>query len=474
MSVAKKASIAVKLMVMRRIWGALVSFSIMAYLSRVLDIKDFGIVAISSVLIQFINLLATSGISEYIIFYNKEDKAKVQNAAFWLNLFLTLFVTIVIIIIAPYWASYYQDHKISNIIYLLMVSFVFNMIASIPLGLFRKELNYKSMTFIQSVFGTLNNLGQLLCAYLGFGVYSLVLPNALLAPISTGILMYKSGFFPKKELGIQHWRSIVDYTKYVIGQRILGKVVNEGDTFIVGKTMGLQSLGIYNMAFQFSNLFVGYILPILSNVFLPIYSINNSNLQIVKEKLFKTTEYLTIIMFPILTLILINADILVKIIYGEKWTQSILYIQIFMFYILTYAISSGVSGVYNAIGKPKIGLIFVLFYSPLFFGILFFVANQYKNLMYIVVIITIMRIIGSIIHFYIVSRLLSFNFYTFIVKLLPFIITSMIFGLLKIIVFKEINIINNIIVSLVYTAIVLFIYYKFYRQSTIELIKLLK
>lgn len=68
MSVAKKASIAVKLMVMRRIWGALVSFSIMAYLSRVLDIKDFGIVAISSVLIQFINLLATSGISEYIIF----------------------------------------------------------------------------------------------------------------------------------------------------------------------------------------------------------------------------------------------------------------------------------------------------------------------------------------------------------------------------------------------------------------------
>ena len=64
MSIAKKASTALKLMVMRRIWGALVSFSIMAYLSRILDIKDFGVVAISSVLIQFINLLATSGISE--------------------------------------------------------------------------------------------------------------------------------------------------------------------------------------------------------------------------------------------------------------------------------------------------------------------------------------------------------------------------------------------------------------------------
>lgn len=474
MGLANKASKAVKLMVMRRVWGAIISFSIMAYLSRELNVKDFGIVAISNVLIQFINLIATSGISEYIIFYNKEDKIRVQNAAFWLNLLLTVIVTIFIIIAAPFWAKYYEDDKISTIIYFLVIAFVFNMIASIPIGIFRKELNYKLMTLIQSIFGTLNNIGQLLFAFSGFGVYSLVVPNAILAPISAGILIYKSGFNPKKELGVQYWKSIIHYTKYVVGQRILGKVVNEGDTFIVGKSMGLQSLGVYNMAFQFSNLFVGYILPILSNVFLPLYSINNSDLKIVKQKFFKTTEYLAIIMFPILTLLLINADILVKTIYGEKWIQSILYIQIFMFYIMLYAISSGASGVYNAIGKPKIGLTFVLFYSPLFFTILFFVAYQFKSLIYIVLIITIMRILGSLIHFYIVSRLLSFSFYSFLYKLIPFIITSMFFGLTKITFFKEIEIIDNLIISIIYVLIILFVYFKFYNQSTKELIKLLQ
>ena len=194
MTLAKKVGTAAKLMILRRIWGAIVSFSVMAYLARTLNKEDFGIVAISALLLNFIQILAVSGVSEYVVFYKKENKNKIFNAAFWLNITLSFLVCIIILAISPLWAIFYKDERIVNIVILLIVNFFFSMIAAIPNSIFQKELDYKPMLLIQSIFGTFNNIGQVAFAFFGFGIYSLVLPNAILSPFLAFFLIYKSNF----------------------------------------------------------------------------------------------------------------------------------------------------------------------------------------------------------------------------------------------------------------------------------------
>lgn len=121
MSIAQQAGQAGTLMLFRKGWGALVTFGVMAYLARVLDKSDFGLLAISNTLITFIQSFAISGISDYVIFYHGDDEQKVTNSAFWLNMLLTVVVILLVLVVVPFWASFYTDERIKKIVYLLLI-----------------------------------------------------------------------------------------------------------------------------------------------------------------------------------------------------------------------------------------------------------------------------------------------------------------------------------------------------------------
>ncbi len=431
MTLAKKAGTAAKLMLIRRVWGAIVSFSVMAYLARTLSKEDFGIVAISAVLLSFIQILAISGISEYVIFYNKDNRSKIINAAFWLNIFLSFIVSIVILLLSPIWASFYNDERIVYIVILLVFNFFFNMVASIPNGIYRKELNYKPMIFIQTLFGTFNNLGQVLLAYFGFGIYSLVLPNAVLSPFLAVMLIYKSGFRPTKDFGRKYWTQIFNYTKYVIGQRVMGKLVNEGDTFIVGKFFGMSSLGVYNLAYQFSNLFNGYFQPIVNNITLPLFSKNNSNINVVRNHYTKMIDLISIVTIPVMTLMLINAQFLIHFIYGEKWLDAVVIFQILAFFVMIKSITSPTNGLFNAMGQPKKSLLFLRIFVPIFL-IAILIGAQFKSLIIFTLILVVVRMVGSLILMRDALKLININNYNEFKDIIVLILLSVLFSTLSI------------------------------------------
>lgn len=418
MSLAKKAGQAGSLMLFRKVWGALVSFIVMAYLARTLNKEDFGIVAISGVLIAFIQVFAISGISEFVIFYKGEDEKKLINSAFWLNFFASVIITIVVLIAAPFWANYYKDSRITNIVYLLVFGFFMNMQAAIPTAIFRKNLDYKPLIFIQTVFGTASNLSQVAFAYLGFGVYSLALPNLIIMPFMSGILIWKSGFRPDYSLVTSRWREIFDYTKHVIGQRVLGKFVNEGDTFLVGKFYGMAQLGVYNIAFQFSNMFTGHFLPIITNVTMPVFAKNNHDIDTVRYHFRKMIGLISFITLPIIGAMMVGAEFLITTIYGDKWADAVLPFQLLSVYVFFRVISSPTSNLFNALGKPKIGFNFSIVFSPVFL-VSIGLAVYFLDFLGFIIILVIIRAIGSLALIKLSLSIIGDDFISLVTYLMP-------------------------------------------------------
>jgi teichuronic acid exporter len=418
MSLAQKAGQAGALMLIRKVWGALISFGVMAYLARELSKEDFGIVAISATLISLIQVIAISGISEYLIFYKGVDEKKVMNAGFWLNLLATITVSMMVIIATPYWASFYGDERISKIIYLMLSGFFFNMLSAIPMAIFRKNLDYKPMILIQTVFGTVSNISQIGFAFYGFGVFSLALPNAIITPIITLALFWRSGFVPSRNLGLHYWKNIVQYTKHVIGQRILGKFVNEGDTLIIGRFFGMQVLGVYNLAFQFANLFTAHFLPIITNISMPVFAKNNKRPELVTQHYHKMVRLLSFITIPVIAFMILNADFLISTIYGAKWIDAILPFQILSIFVMVRSIGSPTSGLFNAMGKPQIGFYFTLIFSPIFVGFIL-LSSITNNLIVVSATITATRIVGSFVQLILASKVLRENFSSTVRLLYP-------------------------------------------------------
>jgi O-antigen/teichoic acid export membrane protein len=461
MTLAKKVGTAAKLMILRRIWGAIVSFSVMAYLARTLNKEDFGIVAISALLLNFIQILAVSGVSEYVVFYKKENKNKIFNAAFWLNITLSFLVCIIILAISPLWAIFYKDERIVNIVILLIVNFFFSMIAAIPNSIFQKELDYKPMLLIQSIFGTFNNIGQVAFAFFGFGIYSLVLPNAILSPFLAFFLIYKSNFRPERRLGTIYWKQIFEYTKYVISQRILGKLVNEGDTFVIGKFFGMAALGVYNLAFQFAHLFNGYFQPIVSSISLPLFSKNNNNIVLVQEHYFKMMDLISLVTIPVMTLMLINAELLIQFIYGEKWLDAVVIFQILAFFVITKSLTSPTNGLFNAMGQPKKSVLFLRFFVPLFLVVIILGALFDSLLVFTLILVTV-RIFGSLILMKEALKLIDIHDFKKFNDVTMLLIFSIIFSVISF--FLSEHLILKLLLSFLFLLCV-FLYFKLFSKT---------
>lgn len=443
MSIAKKAGKASIFLFLKKAWGGILSVFVMAYLARVLNIKDFGVIAISSTLITFIQVFVLSGISEYVIFYNENDKERVVNASFWLNLMLTIFIVIIIAIVAPFWASFYDDPRIVNIIYLLLVGFFFSMLSSIPIAIYRKKIDYRDLVFIQMFFGTSSQISQVLLAYYDFGVYSLALPSAIFTPLSSIVLIYKSKFRPKFSLEISYWKKIFNYTRYIIVTRVIGILVNNGDNLLIAKILSVQALGVYDVAFKLSNLFIKHFNPIITNISLPILAEKSENLPKLRIRFKKMINMISVVNIPIIIGMILFSEPLIINLYGEKWTAAVVPFQILSIFVLFRSIGSPASSLYNAIGKPKIGFYFTLIYLIPFFTTLY--VSSFYGLIGFCIGIMIIRSLGSSTHIIISSRLLKYSLGKLVKIPIITLFCSLIAFLLVIVLRQSIHLILQII-----------------------------
>lgn len=406
MSLAKKAGQAGALMLFRKGWGAIVNIGVMAFLARTLNKSDFGLVAISGTLIAMIQTIGVAGISEYIVFYNGDDAREKQNGAFWLNALLTLLIAIAILITVPFWADFYKDERIVKLVYLLLIGFIFTMFSSIPLAIFRKKLEFKTMIKTQTIFGTLSQVSQIAFVYLGFGVYSLAMPSAVIIPIMTIVLFKQSGYkINFTDFGTKQWKEITKYTKHVVGSRVLTKLVNEGDTLLVGKLLGMEALGVYDLAFKFANLVNSQLLPIITNISLPIFSKDKNDISLTRDRFIKSTQIITFLIFPLSGVMLIFASEIVNVLYGSKWTLAVMPMQIFCLQAAFRSVSSSTSGLYNAMNKPQLGFYFSLIFTPIFL-IAVWLSAQF-GLISVIVTVTVVRILAGIVNMHLASKLIK-------------------------------------------------------------------
>ena len=404
-NITKKAGQASLLLLLRKGWGAILSIFVMAYLARKLDIGDFGIVAISSTLINFIQVFGISGISEYVVFYNEDDKKEVVNAAFWLNISITILIIVVLVIVAPLWADFYGNDAIANIIYLLSIGFFFNMLSAIPVALYRKEIDYKPLVIIQLVFGTISQISQVVLAFFDFGVYSLAIPTAVVLPLLSITIIYKSKFKPSQNFYFSHWKKIFEYSKFVIGTRVVGMLVSNGDNLLIAKVLSIKILGIYDVAFRFANLFIGHFNPIVMNISLPILAKSKDNRNELITRFKKMIDMLSVINIPIIIGMILFAEPIILLLYGQKWIEAIVPFQILSIFVLFRSLGSPASGLYNAIGKPKVGFYFtVLFVIPFFITIY---ISSFYGLIGICIGIAIIRSLESSAHIIVSSKLLE-------------------------------------------------------------------
>lgn len=336
----------------------------MVILARKLTPYDFGLVSITEVVLILISSLGTTGINEFLLAYKKKDFKEISKSTFWLILVLSIGVGTLVMIAAPFWAESNGDERITQLAAVLFGLFLCSQFQIIPKTIFSRNLQFKTLVLYQTPFIILIPLLKIGAALAGFGVFSLVLPPLLLRPIETLILYRKAKFSPGMNMLRHRWGEIINFTKNLIGSTLLSRLSTEGDKLILGKFIGLEALGIYNLAYQFSNFITSNLMTVGNNILSSVLPHYAEDIPLMRKHYFWYLKTIAFFLFPVLTIMAIGAEPLFSIVYGPKWVDAILPFQILILYAIIRTVTTSFGSIMNTLHLPQVGFKVTLWYTP--------------------------------------------------------------------------------------------------------------
>lgn len=285
-------------------------------LARVLLPEDFGLIAIATLIMGFIEVFSQLGSSEYIV---KEERISNEtlNTVFTLAVVTRSLLTMVLVLSAPLVADYYEDIRLEALIYVFGLSFFLDGLGNPAQHILRREQLYSKLVFVNVTAKVSAVILSVAVALIYESYWALAL-GTLTSKIITligGYLIFP--YIPKFSLlGVRkQWA----FSGWLIPQGLIGFFRNQIDTFIVNSTFSTTDIGGYNtskyLAFIPSS---DVILPGTEPLLAQLASIK-SNKNYFTTKLNLSILISLVIAIPISLSLYFQSDFVINLLLGEQW-----------------------------------------------------------------------------------------------------------------------------------------------------------
>lgn len=303
--------------------GKIISLSTTIILARLLSPADYGLMAISMVVIGFVSFFNEVGIGSAIVQKAKLTDSEV-NGCFAIALMISVAMSLATVSASGIIARFFGNAQLQPMISTLAGAFILGALSTVSLAFLRKEMHFKAVAGITVMSVLVQSAVCLGCASAGLGAWSLVW--GFLAYSSTqaiGAFLF-SPWRPKGHYGIREASSLVMYGLHVTNSRIFWYLYTNADKVIVGKLLGEKSVGIYDMAFSLATLPSSQVTSLVTNVASPLFAKLQDDRARLASALLKLTRGIAYVTYPALIGMLVTSRELIVIILGEKWIDILL------------------------------------------------------------------------------------------------------------------------------------------------------
>ena len=215
---------------------------------RLLNPHDYGLVAMSTIVIEFVSLFGEPGLAAGLV-QTQVLHADTSRAASALIGLLNLFLLAVLMFSAPGIAAWYHERELTRIIRVASLSLLMTAIATVPQAHLDRNLRFREMALAVIVSNLAGSLTTIVCAFFGCGVWSLVFGTLVLSALrSIVIIAYnRSAVWPDFSKGFEPVRHLMHFSMHMLGNRVLLYWSTNLDLIILGRMVRPTELGSYSV-----------------------------------------------------------------------------------------------------------------------------------------------------------------------------------------------------------------------------------
>jgi len=322
---------------------------------RLLDPSDYGLFAMTQVILVLLNLMNGWGFASALVQRDRIDPEQVRQV-FGLLILLNSALAAIQFAMAPIAAAYYRQPEVADLLRVQAILYFSTPLIALPSALLQREIDFRRQAVVNLVSALLGAGTALACAFAGWGVWTLVVAPIVLwwsraigMTIAARSLVWPS--FRFKGAG-----PLVRYGGAMVAVQFFWFFQSQADVFIGARVLSAHELGIYTTALFLTQILAAKFVPPLNDVAFAAYSRMQDRRDDMGEAFLKAVRLIMLIALPFYFGLIVTAEPLVLTALGSKWAEAVPLVPVLALAMAFLTLQILFAPATNALGRPGIAL----------------------------------------------------------------------------------------------------------------------
>lgn len=302
--------------------GLVVSILVSMVLARLLSPKEYGVVAIATVIIHFLQMFCTMGIGPAIIQRNDLTQ-KDLNSIFTFSLSIGFGLALLFFIGSWGIASFYDNELLVPICQILSIQVFFAAANMVPNALMNKNKRFKDIARRTLTLQTISGILAITAAFYGAGAFALLIAPVLSA---IGIFVWNRIYYKVYidwTYNLEPIKRIFSFSFYQFLFEFFNYFSRNLDKLIIGKFMSVTDLGIYEKSYRLMQLPLQNLTGVINPVLQPVLNDLQRDKKELSIKYARIVKFVATISFPTGIILAFMGKEMIHFFYGGNWDAAI-------------------------------------------------------------------------------------------------------------------------------------------------------
>lgn len=345
-----------------------IQLSMQIFLARLLLPHDYGIIGIVTIFLMLSQVLTDSGFANALI-REKEVSQKDYSTVFIYNMSVAVVLYLILFLSSGQISRFFELPELANVLKVYGLIIIVEAAGMVQKVILTKNLEFSIQMKINLSASIVSGSIAIGCAFLGYGVWSLVIKMLLFQLFQTTFYIFYNRWIPTFLFNRASFRRLFTFGWKLLVSNVIAVLYENLYILIIGRSFSTASLGYYTNSRKISDAASVPIALSVEKVSYPVLSKYQDDNHRLKQGFRKVIRASVFIAFPVMLGLAATAPALFRLLLGEQWIPATSFFQVLCFSALFISLHMINLNILNVKGRSDLFLKVNLFEKSIGFAI---------------------------------------------------------------------------------------------------------
>lgn len=309
-----------------QVLGQLVAWFSTFFVIRILSPEDYGLAAMTGVVLVFLNMLAGYGIASGFVQKAEVDRRDHRQLLGLLIAINGPLLVLQALVAAPLAAHFFSEPRVADLLFAQAFYFLAGPPIAYGQAVLSREMDFRAQAAINLAAAVAGALTAVAGALAGLGVWTLILaPGAIYGTRAIGFVIAVG--LPRPSFDFRGAGAMLRFGGFLAASQGFWFLQSQADITIAGRLFDAHALGLYATALMLTQIFTAKVVPPINEVAFSAYA-RLGDRAVAGAAFLKAVRLVMLIALPFYAGLAVVARPLVAAVLGPQWLGAAPIVQI--------------------------------------------------------------------------------------------------------------------------------------------------